>query len=119
MEFREALVAHGFRENDERGVGSARGRQFVATPNRYMTYTVHAYDDGTALFSWEFAIADYLATLGIQVGTSESLNQFLYPSQDVRGPQGGDWLDGVIGEVGRTLASVRFDLPDPGAADEA
>ena len=52
---------HGFRENDERGVGSTRSQQFVATPNRFMTYSVHAYDDGTAIFSWEFAIADYLA----------------------------------------------------------
>jgi hypothetical protein len=112
MEFAEVLAAHGFRESDERRVSAGRSTQYVASPNRYMTYTVHTYEDGTALFSWEFAIADYLATLGIQVGTSESLNQFLYPSKDVRGPQDGIWLTSAIEQVELTLASIRFDAPE-------
>ena len=113
MEFEEALVAHGFRENDERGMGSTRGRQFVATPNRFMTYSVHAYEDGTALFSWEFAIADYLADHAIQIGSDEALNQFMFPREDVRGPQDAAWLDGVIDRTELELASLRFELPEP------
>ena len=113
MEFGEALVAHGFREIDDRGVGSARSRQFVATPNRFMTYSIHAYEDGTALFSWEFAIADYLADHAIQIGSDEALNQFMFPREDVRGPQDAVWLDGVIERTELELASLRFDRPEP------
>ncbi len=112
MEFGEALIAHGFRRNDERRVGSLESRQYVATPNRFMTYSVHTYDDGTAIFSWEFAIADYLADKGIQVGSDEALNQFLYPRQDARGPQDAAWLDAAIEHVRQTLASLRFDEPE-------
>jgi hypothetical protein len=112
MEFAEALTAHGFRRNDERGVGARRSRQYVATPNRFMTYSVHTYDDGTAIFSWEFAIADYLADKGMQVGSDEALNQFMYPREDVRGPQESAWLDGAIAHVQQTLASLRFDQPE-------
>jgi len=113
MEFGEALLAHGFRESDERGVGPNRGQQFVATPNRFMKYSVHAYDDGTAIFSWEFAIADYLANHGIQIGSDEALNQFMFPREDARGPQDAVWLDGVIDRTELELASLRFDRPEP------
>jgi hypothetical protein len=114
MEFDEALAAHGFRRSDERQVGSERSRQYVATPNRFMTYSVHTYDDGTAIFSWEFAIADYLADKGIQIGSDEALNQFLYPREDGRGPQDGAWLDAAIEHVRETLASLRLDQPEGG-----
>jgi hypothetical protein len=112
MEFREALVAHGFRESDERRVGAGRSRHFVATPNRFMTYAVHVYEDGSAIFSWEFAIADYLANHEIQVGSDEALNQFMFPREDVRGPQDAVWLDSVIDRTELQLASLRFDSPD-------
>lgn len=112
MEFGEALSAHGFRRNDERGVGALQSRLYVATPNRFMTYSVHTYDDGSAIFSWEFALADYLADKGIQVGSDEALNQFMYPREDARGPQDGVWLESAIEHVRRTLASLRFDAPD-------
>ncbi len=114
MEFDEALATHGFRRNDERRVGALQSRQYVATPNRFMTYSVHTYDDGTAIFSWEFAIADYLADKGIQIGSDEALNQFLYPREDARGPQDGAWLDAAIEHVQETLASLRFDQPEGG-----
>ena len=113
MEFAEALALHGFRENDERRVGAGRSRQFVATPNRFMTYSVHAYEDGTALFTWEFAIADYLADRGIQIGSDEALNQFMYPRQDLRGPQEAAWLEDSIDQAQLALAALRFDEPEP------
>ena len=111
MEFDEALAANGFRETDERRMGEGRGRQFVATPNRLMTYAVHAYDDGTAIFSWEFAIGDYLATRGIQIGSDEALNQFMFPREDARGPQDAGWLATAIDQAEAALASLRFDTP--------
>ena len=113
MEFAEVLAVHGFRQNDERQVGGDRGRQYVASPNRFLTYSVHAYEDGTAIFSWEFAIGDYLVGRRIQIGSDEALNQFLYPREDVRGPQDGTWLQTAIDQARLTLASLRFDAPDP------
>jgi hypothetical protein len=110
MDFAEALARFGFQPSDERA-----GREavlYVARPNRYMTYMVHAYEDGTALFTWEFAIADYLATKGIQVGSDEALNQFMYPRNDDRGPQDGAWLAAAIDRAEAMLASLRFDRPD-------
>ena len=76
-----------------------------------MTYMVHAYEDGTAIFTWEFAIADLLAERGIQVGSPESLNQFMYPTEDVRGRQDGTWLTGAIEATEALLSSIRFDRP--------
>jgi GrpB-like predicted nucleotidyltransferase (UPF0157 family) len=112
MEFDEALVAHGFRHSDERQVGSERSRQYVATPNRFMTYSVHTYEDGTAIFSWEFALGEYLAGKGVQVGSDETLNQFAYPRTDVRGQQDGEWLAAVLEQAEALLTSVRLDKPD-------
>jgi hypothetical protein len=112
MEFDEALATHGFRRNDERQVGSERSRQYVATPNRFMTYSVHTYDDGTAIFSWEFALGEYLAGKGVQVGSDETLNQFAFPRADLRGQQDGEWLGAVVEQAEALLASVRLDKPE-------
>jgi hypothetical protein len=113
MEFADALVILGFRESDERRVGAGRSRQFVSTPNRFMAYSVHAYDDGTAIFSWEFAIGEYLADRGIQIGSDEALNQFMYPREDVRGPQDAVWLETMVDQAQLALAALRFDEPQP------
>jgi hypothetical protein len=111
MDFEEALVRLGFEASHER---SARGgaRMFSARPNRYLTYWVHAFEDGTALFTWEFAIADYLSTAGIQVGSNEALNTFMYPEEDFRGPQDGAWLAEALDQVEGTLQRLRFDAPE-------
>lgn len=106
MEFGEALDALGFRSATG---GEASGARFVAQPNRYMTYTVQAFEDGTALFTWEFAVGEYLATKGIQFGSDETLNQFMFPRQDERGPQDGAWLAGAIERAEQALGSLRFD----------
>ena len=78
MEFEAALERYGFRLREDRKL-ARESRLYVASPNPYMTYMVHAYADGTAIFSWEFALADFLAPRGIQVGSDEALNQFMYP----------------------------------------
>ena len=109
VRFDEALARYGFRPSSER---PTRGRRtFVSVPNRFLTYYIHAYDDGTALFSWEFAIADYLIEHGIQLGSNETLNLFMFPVNDERGPQDAAWL---IAALDATEARLRaLDLGDP------
>jgi hypothetical protein len=108
--FLEALSRLGFVLAEER---TGRGaRLYQATPNRYMTYTVHAYPDGTALFSWEFAIVDYLATRAIALGSSESLNTFMYPATDEVGPQEPAWLTSVLDRTEAALGSLDFADPE-------
>ena len=110
MDFEEALARLGFTPADER---SRRGaRLFQASPNRFLTYWVHAFDDGTALFTWEFAIVDYLATRGMTIGSGEALNTFLYPVEDDRGPRDGVWLADALDRVEATLRSIRLDAPE-------
>ena len=75
MDFDEALATLGFAPSQERAFGARGAKLYEARPNPYMTYTVHALDDGTAIFSWEFALGDYLAGRGLQVGSDETLNQ--------------------------------------------
>jgi hypothetical protein len=112
VNFDDALRDLGFRASDERRLGRGAGKLYVASPNRYTTYMVHRYDDGSALFTWEFAIADYLATLGMQLGAAEALNQFLYPQEDLRGPQDPAWLAAAIEGTERSLAAVRLHDPE-------
>jgi hypothetical protein len=106
--FEEALATFGFHPAER----SARGaKTFVAAPNPYLTYTVQAFADGTALFTWEFAVGEYLLTKGIQFGSDETLNQFAFPREDTRGPQDGAWLADAVERAEAQLASVRFDQP--------
>ncbi len=100
MEFEEALRDLGFAlDREARGV-----RHWSRRPNRYLTFWVQAHDDGTALFTWEFAIAEYAATKGLQVGSDEHLNTFLFPRGDARGPQDPAW---VASQIERTEALLR------------
>lgn len=111
MEFDEALGRFGFHLREERGFG--HGAQFhIANPNRYLTYTVHAYPDGTAIFSWEFALGDYLAGRGLQVGSDEALNQFVFPREDLRGAHDGAWLVGAVEQTEAMLSTIRLDRPE-------
>ena len=110
MDFAEALARLGFHPADGRAPRGAR--LYTAEPNRYLTYTLHAYEDGTALFTWEFALGEYLLTKGIQFGSDETLNQFMFPRQDDRGPQEAAWLAGSIERAEVALRSIRFDRPE-------
>jgi hypothetical protein len=109
VEFADALERYGFQEQRDRRSDS---QLHIAHPNPYLTYMVHAYEDGTALFSWEFALGEYLLTKGIQFGSDETLNQFAYPRSDVRGPKDGAWLAAAIEQAEALLADVRLDRPE-------
>jgi hypothetical protein len=111
VKFEEAIQQFGFRLEDER---SARGAMvFRAEPNGFLTYWLHTFEDGTALLTWEFAIVDYLREHAIQLGSGESLNTFMFPAEDDRGPQEGAWLAGAIDRAATSLRSLRFDDPEP------
>jgi hypothetical protein len=102
VDFVDALARQGFREVQER-----RGvRFFSSSPSEFLTYWIHVQPDGSALFTWEFAIAEYMATLGLQVGSDEHLNTFLFPREDVRGPQEPAWLAAQIERTEALLRSV-------------
>jgi hypothetical protein len=109
MEFEDALAKNGFVQDQDR---PSRGATlFSATPNPYMTQSVHRFQDGTALFTWEFAIAEYLASRGIQVGDGEVLNLFMYPASDERGPADPAWLTSVLDRTDALLRSLDFADP--------
>ena len=107
MAFGEQLADLGFAlDREARGAAS-----YARRPNRFLTYWVHAYDDDTALFTWEFAIGEYAASRGLQVGSDEHLNSFLFPREDARGPQDATW---VAAQLERTELALRsFSLIDP------
>lgn len=104
MTFEEALATLGFAlDRESRGV-----RHFHRRPNAFLTYWLQTREDGTALFTWEFAIAEYAATLGLQVGSDEHLNTFLFPSDDATGPQEPAWVAAQIERTEALLRSVRL-----------
>jgi len=110
VDFFEALDALGFKVAQGR---LSRGAEtYAAQPNRYLTYWVHVYDDGTALFTWEFAVTDYLMERGVQLGSSEALNLFMFPREDLRGTQDVAWLTGAIDQVEVKLRSIDFADPE-------
>jgi hypothetical protein len=108
MDFEETLATLGFHPASGRSPKDVQ--VLVAEPNPFLTYTVQAFDDGTALFSWEFAVGEYLRTKGIQFGSDETLNQFAFPREDHRGPQEGAWLVSCVDRAQAQLASIRFDV---------
>src|SRR6266542_926139 len=76
MAFDDDLKLVGFRIGQEKRDGS---RTFSLSRNRYLTYWLHvpSYDDEPALFTWEFAIGEYMDEYGLQVGSNEPLGQDL------------------------------------------
>src|SRR5688572_2764281 len=111
VDFLETVERYGFepaQDRPQRGV-----RTYTVQPNRFLTYWLHVYEDATALLTWEFAVADYLLERGIQLGSSESLNLFMFPVEDERGPQDPAWLTHALDQVEARLRSVDFAEPGP------
>ena len=111
MNFEDALGSLGFRRGEKRAFGSG-AVIYESQPNAFMTYTVQALHDGSAIFSWEFALGEYLAGRGLQVGSDEALNQFVFPREDLRGEQSAAWLVSVIEQTEAMLSSIRLDQPE-------
>jgi hypothetical protein len=82
MAFDDELGLLGFRLAQEKRDGT---RTFSLARNRYLTYWLHLpADDSIALFTWEFALGEYMDEYGLQVGANEPLNQFLFPQVDTQ-----------------------------------
>jgi hypothetical protein len=107
VEFERALRDLGFTLSRR----SRGADHYTRQANPYLTYTVQALDDGSALFTWEFAIGEYVAQLGMQVGSDEHLNTFLYPRDDAVGPQDAGWVLAQMDAAEARLGSIS--LVDP------
>jgi hypothetical protein len=104
--FDDELEALGFRVQG----GSRRGGRMWTLPfNRYLTFTLHDYDDAVVL-TWSFALGDLLLDRGWQTSTTDTSVAEIYPQRDVRLPLD---IEAVGGEITRVLASLRLDLGDP------
>lgn len=100
MPFDEELDLLGFKLSQTKRDGV---RQFSLERNRFLTYWLHVPPDpGPALFTWEFSIGEYMADYGLQLGSSEPLNQFLFPQDDLEVPQD---LAAVVKAMERTEAT--------------
>ena len=83
-EFHRDLEDLGFRFVQE---GRGGARQYSKRVSPYLTcWAHHDRSDAQVLVTWEHALGEYLDQLGLQVGSNEPLNQFLFPQRDARGP---------------------------------
>jgi len=82
--FHTDLTALGFAivQEDRKGV-----LQYSWRSTRYLTYWLHWNpSDGDVLFTWELDLGEFMHDRGMQVGANETLNTFLFPQYDARGP---------------------------------
>lgn len=99
--FRSDLEALGYRLVERRG----KVLQYAHAANRYLTYWVHwDPEERAVLFTWELAIGEYMGDRGLQLGSNEALNSFLFPQYDARGAQD---IAFVVGEMERTEQVLR------------
>ena len=109
MAFDDELGLLGFRLTQERRDGT---RTFSLARNRYLTYWLHLpADDSVALFTWEFALGEYMDEYGLQLGTNEPLNQFLFPQADRAVPQELTAVLQAIEQTEATFAGMDFGRP--------
>lgn len=82
--FHEDLSALGFKimQEDRKGV-----IQYSMRATRYLTYWLHWNTaDEDALFTWELDIGEFMSDHELQIGANETLNLFLFPRHDTKGP---------------------------------
>jgi len=81
--------------------------------NRHLTYWLHVPPDaGVALLTWEFAIGAYMDEYGLQLGTNEPLNQFLFPQTDREVDQNLTAVLRAIEQTESMFAGMDFGRPD-------
>lgn len=102
VSFEDALRDLGF-VFSRRGRGGETWEQ-RATP--YLTHHLQVLEDGTALFTWELAIGELMAAQGLQVGSDEHLNTFLFPKEDARGPLDAAWVSARMDAAEERLRSI-------------
>ncbi len=104
--FDDELEQLGFRMQ---GTTRRGGRQWVLAFNRFLSFTLHDFDD-TVVLTWSCALGDYLDDRGWQLSVTDLSTAELYPQHDVRLPMD---AAAVRGEITRVLGTLRIDLGDP------
>ncbi|MGH2726168.1 MAG: hypothetical protein ACRDKS_04245 [Actinomycetota bacterium] len=83
--------------------------QYAKKANRYLTYHVHWDPDGEGiLFTWEFAVGEFFDHRGMQIGSNEALNLFLFPQFDSRGASDVAFIAAELDRVEQVLRSLNF-----------
>ena len=101
MGFHDDLESLGFRLVQS----SRRGIQYSLSATRYLTYWVHwDQEEATALFTWELDIGEFMHDQQMQIGANETLNLFLFPQRDAKGPAD---ISFVAGEIDRSETLLR------------
>lgn len=102
--FLSDLEALGYRLVQDRRTGVF---QYAMQATPYLTYWVH-WDTGqaTVLFTWEYAIGEFMSDNGLQIGANEELNQFLFPKHDARGAQDISFVVAEMDRVEQVLGTI-------------
>ena len=104
--FHTDMESLGFRviQEGRRGV-----IQYAMTATRYLTYWVHWNpEEGTVLFTWELAVGEFMHDHGLQIGANETLNLFLFPQHDGRGPADVSFVAQELDRAESLLGSIRL-----------
>ena len=100
------LLALGFQLVEQTRRGDF---QYAKRANRYLTYHVHwDPDEEGLLFTWEFAVGEFFDHRGMQIGSNEALNLFLFPQFDSRGAPEVTFVAGELDRVEQVLRSLNF-----------
>jgi hypothetical protein len=60
------------------------------------------------LFTWEFAVGEFFDDRGMQIGSNEALNLFLFPQYDSRGPADVAFVASELDRIELVLRSLNF-----------
>jgi hypothetical protein len=104
--FDSDLQALGFRVvgQNRKGVVTYEKRA-----NRFLVYNVHwDPEQSDVLFTWEFGIGEFFDARGMQIGSNEALNLFLFPQYDSKGPPDVAFVAAELDRVEQLLRSLDF-----------
>ena len=82
---------------------------YEKSANRYLTYNVH-WDpyENQVLFTWEFAIGEFFDARGMQIGSNEALNLFLFPQFDGKGPADVTFVAAELDRAEKLFRAIDF-----------
>ena len=104
--FDSDLQALGFRVVGQNRKGVVT---YEKKTSRYLVYNVHWNPEETeVLFTWEFAVGEFFDARGMQIGSNESLNLFLFPQFDAKGPPEVSFVAGELDRAEQLLRSLDF-----------
>ena len=104
--FAADLEALGFRPVGQNRRGELT---YAKNANRYLVYNVHWDPEvGDVLFTWEFAIGEFFDAHGLQIGSNEALNLFLFPQNDAKGPPDISFVASELDRAEQIFRSFNF-----------